>query len=182
MHGELVWKLNTSNMGKFEELKRFFAQQGQILEATHVDVKEIQSDPLQVIAHKASQLGERVIVDDTALDVEGASIGINVKWLLAHLSDYVGHKAMWTVLLAYRQGHEVLIYKGTIEGTIVLPRGKNGFGFDPVFQPEGAMMTLAESKPDAVNARAKVVEALIKGDVYAVQPCIESWDGEWQGE
>lgn len=178
----MVWKLNTSNLGKFEEFKRLFSQEGQSLEATHIDLREIDSDPIQVIAHKASQLGENVIVEDTSLDIEGASIGVNIRWLLDHLKDYVGKKAGWTVLLAFRQGTEVFIYKGIVTGHIVESQGSAGFGFDPVFKPDGSSKTLAESKPDSVNARAKAVQALIKGDLYMKHPAIETWDGPWQNQ
>jgi XTP/dITP diphosphohydrolase len=174
------WKLNTSNLGKFEEFKRLFSQEGHSLEATHIDLEEIDSDPIKVIAHKASQLGENVIVEDTSLDIERASVGVNIRWLLDHLKNFVGKKAEWTVLLAFKQENTVFIYKGSISGTIVEPQGTTGFGFDPVFKPDGSTKTLAESKPDSVNARAKAVEALIKGDLYMKHPLIESWDGPWQ--
>lgn len=175
-----MWKINTSNKGKFAEFKRLFSLHNCDLEATHHDLDEIDAEPLLVIAHKASQLGENVIVEDTSLDVEGASVGVNVRWLLDHLSDYAGHKAVWTVLLAFRQNEEIHIYKGAVTGTIVLPRGTDGFGFDPVFLPDDSTQTLAESKSDTVNARAKAVEALIKGHIYTKQPVIEKWDGPWQ--
>lgn len=176
----MTWKLNTSNQGKFEEFKRLFSQHGQNLETTHFDLNEIDAEPLRVIAHKASQLEEDVLVEDTSLDVEGADVGVNIRWLLDHLKDYVGHKAVWTVLLAYRKNRQIHIYKGSISGTIVTPKGQTGFGFDPVFLPDGATTTLAESKPDTVNARAKAVEALIKDDVWMLHPMIEHWDGNWQ--
>jgi hypothetical protein len=34
------WKLNTSNVGKFEEFKRLFAQRHSTLEVSHFDLKE----------------------------------------------------------------------------------------------------------------------------------------------
>lgn len=175
-----VWKLNTSNLGKFEEFKRLFFQHGFSLEATHFDLREIVSDPIQVIAHKASQLGENIIVEDTALDIEGESVGINIRWLLDHLADYVGRKAEWTVLLAIHQGAEIYIFKGSVSGVIVEPKGSGGFGFDPVFLPDGAIETLAESKPDLVNARAKAVEAFVKGEVWKTHPVMKNWSGPWQ--
>lgn len=174
------WKINTSNPGKFEEFKRLFAIYGAELEASHVDLREVDADPVTVVAHKASQLGEGIVIEDTSLDIEGASVGVNVRWLLDHLSEYAGRRAEWTVLLALRKGDKILIYKGTIFGTIVKPKGDSGFGFDPVFQPDGTDKTLAESKPDSVNARAKAVEALIKGDVWRTHPVIEKWEGPWQ--
>ena len=176
------WKLNTSNSGKSEEFKRLFAQQGSTLEISDYDLKEIDANPVTVVAHKASQLGEHVIVDDTCLDIEGAAVGIYVRWLLDHLTEYAGRKAEWTVLLAFRQDNQIYIYKGSISGIIVFPRGTAGFGFDPVFLPNGSTETLAESKPDLVNARAKAVESLLKGDVWVEHPLIENWNGPWQND
>lgn len=175
-----VWKLNTSNLGKFEEFERLFSQYGYELEASHIDLEEIDADPIQVIAHKASQLSEDTVVEDTSLDIEGADVGVNIRWLLDNLGQFVGKKAEWTVLLGFRRGEEVCIYKGSISGTIVVSTGGAGFGFDPVFLPTGATKTLAESKPDKFNARAKAVEALIKGEMYTIHPVIVDWNGPWQ--
>lgn len=177
-----TWKLNTSNPGKFEEFRRLFAQYGSTLETSHFDLKEIDSDPIKVVAHKASQLGENIIVEDTSLDIEGASVGVNIRWLLDHLTEYAGRKAEWTVLLAVHQGNEIYIYKGSVSGTIVPPKGTAGFGFDPVFLPNGSTDTLAESKPDVFNARAKAVESLLKGDVWTKHSLIENWEGPWQND
>jgi XTP/dITP diphosphohydrolase len=177
-------RLNTSNFGKFEEFKGLFASHGIELDVSHLDVSEIDADPIQVAVHKAGQLGEGILVDDTSLHVSGASVGVNVRWLLSHLTDYTGAQAEWTVLLAHRQGNEVFVYKGSVSGTIVAPRcaSPKGFGFDPIFLPEGAELTLAESKPDCYSARAKAVEAFVKGDIYAKHPLIEQWKGPWQNE
>lgn len=175
-----TWKLNTSNPGKFEEFKLLFAKYESTLEATRIDLKEIDADPITVVAHKASQLGENILVEDTSLDIEGASIGVNIRWLLDHLTEYAGRNAEWTVLLALRQDNQIYIYKGSISGTIVSPRGIAGFGFDPVFLPNGSTKTLAESKPDLFNARAKAVASLLQGNVLIKHPVIENWEGPWQ--
>lgn len=175
-----TWKLNTSNLGKFEEFKRLFAKYGNTLETSHIDLEEIDAEPIKVVAHKASQLGENIIVEDTSLDIEGASVGVNIRWLLDHLTEYAGRKAEWTVLLAFRQDNQIYIYKGSVLGIIVPPRGTTGFGFDPVFLPNGSTETLAESKPDLFNARAKAVKSLLKGDIWTKHPIIENWEGPWQ--
>lgn len=174
------WQLNTSNKGKLEEFQRLFAKYGVSLSSTQFDLDEIDSDPITVAAHKASQLGEFILVEDTSLDVEGASVGINVRWLIDHLDEYIGRKAIWRVLLAYRQGDDIFIYAGEIRGSIVPTRGNQGFGFDPVFLPDGSNQTLAESKPDEVNARALAVDALMNDKIFAVERAIYDWDGPWQ--
>lgn len=174
------WKLNTSNQGKLEEFKRLFAEYGSAIEASLIDLREIDADPVSVAAHKASQLEEGVLVEDTSLEIEGFFVGIHIRWLLDHLSDCEGRRANWSVLLAYREGAEIRLFRGSVAGTIVKPRGEGGFGFDPLFLPLGAAETLAQSKPDEYNARAKAVEALMKGDLFAVCPAFESWEGPWQ--
>lgn len=175
-----IWKLNTSNKNKLEEFKRLFALHGYRLEATCIDLKEVNADPLIVIAHKASQVEENVLVEDTSLEIEGVSIGIHVRWLLDHLAEYVDHQAYWKVLLAYRVGNTIFVYKGEISGMIVKPRGESNFGFDPIFLPNGATFTLAESKPNQFNARAQAVEALIQNKIWITCPVIQKWEGPWQ--
>lgn len=173
-------KINTSNPGKLAEFQRLFAKYDITLSASRVDIAEIESDPATVVAHKASELPEDVLVEDTSLDVEGASVGINVRWLLDHLEEYAGRKATWRVLLAVRHGDMVDIYEGVTFGTLVASSGRDGFGFDPVFLPEGSDKTLAESKPDAVNARAKAVDAFVHKKLYKSLPVIKEWHGSWQ--
>lgn len=176
----MQWKLNTSNTGKLKEFQHLFAQHGHALLSTHIDLREIEAEPLLVIAHKASQLEENIIVDDTSLDVEGAAIGINVRWLLDHLPEYIGRKALSLVLLAFREKNEIFVFRGAVAGKIVQSSGSQGFGYDSVFQPNGSNQTLAEFKPDHFNARALAVEAFLSGNEFARLKAIYHWEGPWQ--
>ncbi len=175
-----TWTLNSSNQGKLHEFEQLFAKHGITLFSSTQDLKEIQADPITVVVHKASQMGEEILVEDTSLDIEGEEVGINVRWLLDHLPAFVGRKARWRALLAYLKKGSVYVYEGVVDGVIVPPRGKGGFGFDPVFLPNTSEQTLAEAKPSHVNARAKVVEALLQDKPIAVVPPIKRWDGPWQ--
>lgn len=177
---EKIWKINTSNWNKLKEFREIFAKYGVELESTSVDLMEIEADPITVVVHKASHAGERVLVDDSILDIEGAKIGINVRWMLERLPQFEGRKALWTVHLAYREKGKVLIFEGHVRGTIVKARGESDFGFNPVFQPEGSDKTLAEAKPDSVNARAMAVAALMEGRVKFTKPAMDDWNGRWQ--
>jgi XTP/dITP diphosphohydrolase len=60
----------------------------------------------------------------------------------------------------------VVEVEGFSRGTITLaPRGTDGFGYDPVFQPEGWVITLAEASPeskDMVSHRGSAVRALVE--------------------
>lgn len=175
-------KLNTSNQGKLSEFQRLFAGFNQPLGVTQIDLKEIDSSAEDVIVHKATTAGEGVLVEDTSLDVEGCEVGVNVRWLLDNLNTQAGKTATWRVLLGMLRDGKVFVYEGVIEGSIVVPRGKGGFGFDPVFLPNGTDQTLSQAKPDHVSARAKAVEAFCTGNIKAVRDPITTWTGNWQHE
>jgi XTP/dITP diphosphohydrolase len=63
-----------------------------------------------------------------------------------------------------RNGNLLGTFEGVVEGTIVdPPRGTSGFGYDPVFQPNGFHQTFAEMAPESKNKishRAKAIAAL----------------------
>ena len=116
----------------------------------------------------------------SSAEIEGASIGVHVRWLLNYLSEHVGQKTQWRTLLAYQKDGLIYVFEGKINGTIVQPRGTHGFGFDPYFLPDGSILTLAEAKPDEVNARAKAVDALIQNQPLSIVHPITHWTGPWQ--
>lgn len=130
-----------------------------------------------------------VLADDSGLQVEalggrpgilsarfageGASDEANVAKLLEELADGVERKAEFVCSLcvvlpeAHSSGKaaRVLQVDGVSSGTITpAPRGADGFGYDPVFQPSGWSMTLAEAPPDAkdeVSHRGAAARALL---------------------
>jgi XTP/dITP diphosphohydrolase len=57
--------------------------------------------------------------------------------------------------------------EGTLEGRIVgAPKGHGGFGYDPVFAPEGEERTTAEMSPeekDAISHRGRALRELAAG-------------------
>jgi XTP/dITP diphosphohydrolase len=170
--------INTSNPNKLAEFRRLGLAG---IETLTMDLREPDADPVTVIRSKASQMGPNVLVEDTSLDVEGADVGTNVKWLLGDLDRYIGKAATFRSLLGILRGGRVEVYVGEVPGKIVRPRGK-GFGFDPVFQPDGSEYTLAEEKLDSLNARAISVKAFLAGRPDKVLAPLPDWDGPWQGD
>jgi XTP/dITP diphosphohydrolase len=65
--------------------------------------------------------------------------------------------------LAWPDGH-VEWFEGRVDGTLVWPpRGSGGFGYNPIFQPDGSDLTFAE-QPDAkagISHRARAFEKLV---------------------
>jgi XTP/dITP diphosphohydrolase len=71
-----------------------------------------------------------------------------------------------TLALAWPDGH-VEVFEGVLNGTLIWPpRGDNGFGYDPMFIPEGHSRTFGEIDPaekHRISHRAKAFAALVKG-------------------
>lgn len=67
--------------------------------------------------------------------------------------------------VAWPDGHYEVV-EGTIKGKVVWPpRGNKGFGYDPIFQPDGFDQTFGEMEPEAkaaINHRARAFEKLLQ--------------------
>ncbi|GAA2859600.1 RdgB/HAM1 family non-canonical purine NTP pyrophosphatase [Streptosporangium fragile] len=91
----------------------------------------------------------------------------NLRLLLAQVSDVPdGHRGAHfacAAVLALPSGEE-RVAEGALRGVIVrAPRGTNGFGYDPIFVPEGESRTTAELSPgekDAISHRGRAFRAL----------------------
>lgn len=67
-----------------------------------------------------------------------------------------------TLVLAWPDGHDE-VFAGKITGTLVWPmRGKQGHGYDPVFQPDGHEITFAEMDADTKNGISHRADAFAK--------------------
>ena len=59
------------------------------------------------------------------------------------MKDVTNRNAHFTTVIAYADEHGIRVFPGTIHGRIIsVPRGSEGFGYDPIFEMEGR--TLAE--------------------------------------
>jgi XTP/dITP diphosphohydrolase len=192
--------LATRNPGKIAELRRIlsgfdivgleeFPSIGEVAE-TGVTFEE----NALLKAHAVAQgSGLPAVADDSGLcvDVLNGMPGVfsarwsgrhgddqaNLDLLLAQVSDVPADKLTarfaCAAALALPSG-EARVVEGTLAGHIIADqRGANGFGYDPIFVPEGDTRTTAELSPDekdaishrgrAFRALAPVVRALISG-------------------
>ncbi|MFP5284711.1 MAG: non-canonical purine NTP pyrophosphatase [Thermoanaerobaculia bacterium] len=150
--------LVTGNRGKIAEARLAL---GADLEAVELDLPEIQSgDYLEVLRAKAGEAWHRVgrplVVEESGLDLaaQNGFPGPLVKWMLqavgaegiARAATALGNpRASARCFLLYKDGDREVVAEGRTEGTLVLPgRGTHGFGYDPVFLPEGSALTFAE--------------------------------------
>lgn len=126
--------------------------------------------------------GRPALADDTGLEVEAldgapgvhtarfagpdATFADNNAKLLRALEDAGTRRARFRTVVAFVDAAgDVHTFEGICEGHIAdAPRGSEGFGYDPVFVPEGETRTFAEMSPDEKNAvshRKKALEKFI---------------------
>ncbi|QYS88671.1 non-canonical purine NTP diphosphatase [Flavobacterium davisii] len=89
----------------------------------------------------------------------------NIKKLLNVLSCELNRKANFKTVIALNLEGEQYLFTGTVEGIITLEqKGSNGFGYDPIFIPDGHEITFAEmtlEDKSKISHRAKAVNQLI---------------------
>jgi inosine triphosphate pyrophosphatase len=154
----------TGNKGKFEEAKRIISNFEQ-LEADLPEIQEI--DPKAIISEKLKEAQKNrtgaFVVDDVSLSLEclGGLPGPLIKWFLKTLGNeglaeitkrFENPKVKVVAMIGYADDSgEIQFFEGVVEGKIVEPRGSLGFGWDPIFLPEGQEKTYGEMTVDEKN-------------------------------
>ncbi len=109
-----------------------------------------------------------VIADDSGLEVEALNgepgvysaryAGMqkndtaNNKKLLDELANFTNRKAIFVTTITLILKNQIFFFNGQINGTIALePKGTKGFGYDPLFIPQGYQSTFAELEKDVKN-------------------------------
>ncbi len=156
--GAPTWALVTGNPHKRREARRIT---GLPIETVAIDLPEIQSgDLIEVLRHKADtawrRLGRPVVVEETGLELAcmNGFPGPLVKWMLAATGDEgiarIANRAgdpsvvARCALMLVDEDREVIAEGATAGRLVHPPRGEGGFGWDPVFEPDGLARTYAE--------------------------------------
>ncbi len=147
----------TGNAMKFAEMRLIFPDAEQIT----MDLPEIQeADPHVIIKAKLAVALEHhpadLLVEDTSLsfDCLDGLPGPFIKWFvrgvgnerLYELASKMGNtRATARTLLGYAKDKDhIYFFEGALPGTLVTPRGKKEFSWDPIFLPDGSSKTFAE--------------------------------------
>lgn len=184
--GKLV--IASHNEGKVREIRALLGPFGiEPVSAAELDLPEPEETGTTFVANaelKALQAadlsGLPALADDSGLCVEaiGNDPGIfSARWagpdkdfgmamqLIEHkfaaLPPETGRDAHFVcaLALAWPDGH-VEWFEGRVDGTLVWPpRGENGFGYDPMFVPNGYDETFGEMEPDAKHAMSHRADA-----------------------
>lgn len=175
----VLWTMATQNPHKVEEIASLLEGAPVTLRSLPEGVRLPPETGRTLLANAqikaraaAKTVGGVALADDTGLEVdalggepgvrsaryagEAASYDDNCRKLLERLSGIHGtnRRARFrcVLVLADPSGSELWV-EGRVEGFILEERrGSGGFGYDPVFLPDGETQTLAELSPEAKNA------------------------------
>ena len=87
----------------------------------------------------------------------------NTELLLRNLEGKKNRSARFVTLICLKTADKTLFFEGEVKGSIATePRGTNGFGYDPVFIPEGETRTFAEMSSEEKNAISHRKNAVMK--------------------
>ena len=148
----------TGNPHKAAEVERLLGCPVRHEEVSGEEIQAIDLEPVvrYKAAHAYTALRRPVLVEDTGLAVNAMNgfPGALIKWFLQSLGTdgicrllqaETDRQAHATTVFGYHDGTSCYVFTGTVVGRIPdIPRGSQGFGWDPIFQPYGSPRTFAE--------------------------------------
>lgn len=179
----------TNNAHKLEEIRAILGDKVEVLSLKDiqcdVDIPETADTLEGNAALKAEYIyrhyGLDCFADDTGLEVEalngapgvysaryaggeGHDSEANMRKLLAEMEGKTNRKAQFRTAICLIEGGAEHLFEGVVKGEIIEEkRGASGFGYDPVFMPEGYTETFAEmgsEEKNRISHRARAVQAL----------------------
>lgn len=182
----------TNNANKLRELREIVGETFEIVSLREIGCNEdipetsdtIRGNALQKARYVNEHYGVDCFADDTGLEVEalGGEPGVrtarygsaeghdseaNINRLLANLDGVSNRRARFLTVIALIVDGVEQVFEGICNGEITTDRcGESGFGYDPVFRPEGSQLTFAQMTSEAKNAvshRGRATALLIAG-------------------
>jgi XTP/dITP diphosphohydrolase len=178
----------TNNKHKLEEIRSILSASYHIVSPEEIgcyeDIPEtadtLEGNALLKAQYIKTHYGYDCFADDTGLEVkalnnapgvfsaryagEAKDSKANMQKVLKELEDQSDRSARFRTVIALILGEKEYLFEGAVEGIIFEEeRGNAGFGYDPVFVPEGYTETFAEMEMNIKNTishRAKAVEKL----------------------
>lgn len=179
----------THNENKLFEVKKMLSSNIELLSLNDVNILEEIPEDKKTLEGNAEQkadfvyqkLNTAVFADDTGLEVEALGMlpGVfsaryagedknsdaNMKKLLKELANQANRKAQFRTVICLIIANKKYFFEGKVEGEILKKaQGEKGFGYDPIFMPDGYNLSFAEMPIDIKNKishRAKAIQKLI---------------------
>lgn len=144
------------------------------------DAETLEGNALLKAKFVYEKFGLNCFADDTGLETEalGGRPGVhsaryagehkspaeNLQKLLDELKPHSNRNARFRTVIALIMNGKEYFFEGIVDGTIIeYPRGKEGFGYDPVFKPQGYHETFAQMPlhlKNQISHRARAVQKL----------------------
>lgn len=177
----------TNNAHKLEEVRAILGNDFKIASlkeiGCHDDIPEtadtLEGNAMQKAQYIKDKFGMDCFADDTGLEVEalnnapgvfsaryagpGHDSEANMKKLLHEMEGKENRKARFRTVIALLLDGKEYTFEGIVKGNIIEEkRGDSGFGYDPIFVPEGYDLTFAELGNDIKNKISHRAEAVMK--------------------
>jgi len=179
----------TNNDHKIEEMQAAIGSQIEIVSLKKAGINVEIPEPFETLEENARAkskfifdlTGKNCFSEDTGLEVEalngepgvksaryageGRSFDDNIRKLLSNLDGITDRKARFRAVISLMIEGKEKQFEGICEGEIIdNKRGKQGFGYDPVFIPRGSAKTFAEmgiDEKNQFNHRRKAADKLV---------------------
>ncbi len=181
----------TNNTHKLEEIQHAISPEYIVKGLKEVNIREEMPETHETLEENAvekamyiyNKYGYNCFADDTGLEIEcldnrpgvysaryagvGCTFEDNVAKVLKEMVFEKNRKAIFRTVIALVEGGEVKTFEGKVLGEITLEeKGTNGFGYDPIFKPQGFTETFAEMTLDTKNTISHRARALEKFTTY----------------
>lgn len=178
----------TSNSHKINEAKGILGESWEIVTPLDLgitdeipeDAPTLQENALFKATYIFEKCGKICFADDTGLEVdwlkgapgvrsaryasEKSDALLNMQKLLKELNGVENRKARFRTVIALKGCGECHLFEGVLNGTISTdPSGSAGFGYDPIFIPDGYTKSLAELtffEKNIISHRGKAIRKL----------------------
>lgn len=181
----------TNNAHKLEEIRQILSGKVDVLSLSDIgcydDIEEygdtLEDNALIKARYVYNKYGYDCFSDDTGLEVdalngapgvysaryagEGCRAEDNIQKLLGELEEVESpRRARFRTVIALIDGGKEHLFEGCVEGEILtMAEGHGGFGYDPIFRPDGYMFSFALLDKDVKNTishRALATQELVK--------------------
>lgn len=177
----------TNNPNKIREVQQLLGDNYRFLSLEAVGCREelpetsptLEGNALQKARYLHEHFQHDCFSEDTGLEVEAlnGAPGVitaryagperdaqqNMQKLLKELSVHANRKARFRTVIALILNGQEYLFEGIVEGEISTDlQGKDGFGYDPVFLPEGSKRTFAQMSKEEKNAISHRARAIAK--------------------
>ena len=185
----------TNNKHKLEEIRAILGSRIDILSLDDIGCHEDIPETADTLEGKAQVKAQFVydhyhldcFADDTGLEVEalngapgvfsaryaggeGHDSEANMKKLLSEMQNKTNRNARFRTVIAFIEQGEIRLFEGIVKGCITEEKqGDSGFGYDPIFRPDGFSETFAEMGNEAKNQISHRANAVKKLCEYLAQ-------------